>query len=128
MCGICGIYSKTNTPISKRRIEKMRDTMSARGPDGLGIHMAPHIGFGHRRLSIIDLSESANQPMSNEDGTIWLVQNGEIYNFEALRVELIKKGQRPSNSCFCRKSNQKQGATLRTAAKVCSSNPVRIYI
>ena len=63
-----------------------------RGPDDEGIYIAPHIGLGQRRLSIIDLRRSAAPPLSNEDGTIWIVFNGEIYNFQQLRHDLLEKG------------------------------------
>ncbi|MCP4986645.1 MAG: asparagine synthase (glutamine-hydrolyzing) [Colwellia sp.] len=92
MCGICGIYNKGSEPISKETIVKMRDVMINRGPDDAGLYNAPHIGFGHRRLSIIDLSAAGNQPMSNEDRTIWVVCNGEIYNYLELQTELIERG------------------------------------
>ena len=92
MCGICGIYSRGTAPVNKVKIELMRDIMSLRGPDGYGIHLAENIGLGHRRLSIIDLSSNGSQPMCNENGTIWLVQNGEIYNFEELRYKLTARG------------------------------------
>jgi asparagine synthase (glutamine-hydrolysing) len=69
----------------------MMDLIHHRGPDGGGHYVSGQIGIGHRRLSIIDLS-TGDQPMSNEDGTIWVVYNGEIYNFPELRDELIKRG------------------------------------
>jgi asparagine synthase (glutamine-hydrolysing) len=62
------------------------------GPDDAGLYIGSHIGLGHRRLSIIDLSAAGHQPMANEDKTIWIVFNGEIYNFLDLRSELIEKG------------------------------------
>ncbi|MFQ5964629.1 MAG: asparagine synthase (glutamine-hydrolyzing) [Candidatus Scalinduaceae bacterium] len=92
MCGICGIYSKGSEKINRGTVVKMRDVMINRGPDDAGVHIAPHIGLGHRRLSIIDITSAGHQPISNEDGTIWLVCNGEIYNFFELRNKLIEKG------------------------------------
>ncbi|HHT9112320.1 MAG: asparagine synthase (glutamine-hydrolyzing) [Planctomycetes bacterium] len=92
MCGICGIYKKSSSKISEEKITKMRDIMSSRGPDDAGIYIAEHVGLGHRRLSIIDLSEAGHQPMANEDGTIWMVFNGEIYNFLRLRTRLESLG------------------------------------
>ena len=92
MCGICGIYSKSTEEINLDLIVKMRDVMIHRGPDDGGTYRAPHIALGHRRLSILDLSPAGHQPMSNEDGTLWIVCNGEIYNFLELREELIKGG------------------------------------
>jgi asparagine synthase (glutamine-hydrolysing) len=92
MCGICGIYNKSSAEIYPENIVKMRDVMLKRGPDDSGLYIAPHIGLGHRRLSIIDLSAAGHQPLSNEDNTIWMVYNGEIYNFLELRDRLIEKG------------------------------------
>jgi len=95
MCGIVGMYNYgTDQPVSEKLLIAMRDTMSHRGPDGAGVWMSPKrkVGFGHRRLSIIDLSTAANQPMSNEDGTLWIVFNGEIYNHVEIRAELERRG------------------------------------
>jgi asparagine synthase (glutamine-hydrolysing) len=96
MCGIVGMYSYSGEPVRADLLMKMRDTMSHRGPDGAGIWIAPdgRTGLAHRRLAIIDLSESANQPMSNEDGTVWIVYNGEIYNHSEIRTELQMNGHR----------------------------------
>ena len=91
MCGICGIYGK-NANIEV--VRKMASTMLHRGPDDEGFLERPNVVLGHRRLSIIDLSEKASQPMRNEAGDIWLVFNGEIYNFQELRNELLKYGHR----------------------------------
>src|SRR5262245_45991255 len=72
----------------------MRDTMTHRGPDDAGVYLSPdrRLGLGHRRLSIVDLSPAGRQPMSNEDGTVWITFNGEIYNHAKLRAELERKG------------------------------------
>lgn len=91
MCGICGKLSNNGTKIEKDEIIGMRETLTHRGPDDAGIYVDEHIGLGHRRLSIIDLGAS-KQPMCNEDGTIWIVYNGEVYNFQELRSFLIAKG------------------------------------
>src|SRR5258708_6994457 len=97
MCGIVGAFNfKTGTfPITEPYIAKMRDTMAHRGPDGAGawISKDKKIGLGHRRLSIIDLSTVANQPMSNEDGSLQIVFNGEIYNHADIRKELQQVGK-----------------------------------
>lgn len=97
MCGIVGtlIFSNNSFMITESYISAMRDAMSHRGPDGAGLWIAPDrkVGFGHRRLSIIDLSELANQPMSNEDETLWVILNGEIYNHAQIRTELEKTGR-----------------------------------
>jgi len=90
MCGICG----TAGFIDKALLEQMANIMSHRGPDDAGIHLSPdaQVGLGNRRLSIIDLSPAGHMPMSNEDGSIWITQNGEIYNFPELRQELEQRG------------------------------------
>jgi asparagine synthase (glutamine-hydrolysing) len=97
MCGIVGVLSfqSSRFTISETLLTKMRDTMAHRGPDGAGNWISPdrHVGLGHRRLSIIDLSESAAQPMSNEDSSLWVVFNGEIYNHAEIRAELEQGGR-----------------------------------
>jgi asparagine synthase (glutamine-hydrolysing) len=87
MCGICGFNWD-----DERLISGMTDEMVHRGPDQHGVYCDEGISLGHRRLSIIDLSEQGRQPMSNEDGSLQLVFNGEIYNFQELRKELQQKG------------------------------------
>ena len=72
----------------------MNAVLAHRGPDDAGIRCDGQIGLAHRRLSIIDLSPAGHQPMSNEDGTIWIVFNGEIYNFQSLRPGLLSRGHR----------------------------------
>ena len=96
MCGIAGALSFNGSPfeVSEPYIVSLRDSMTHRGPDGAGVWIADdkNVGFGHRRLSIIDLSETASQPMCNEDGTLWVVFNGEIYNHAEIRRELEELG------------------------------------
>jgi len=96
MCGIAGVLSFTNSAfrVSESYLTRMRDVMAHRGPDGAGIFVSPdrRLGLGFRRLAIIDLSERAMQPMSNEDGTLWVVFNGEIYNHAEIRAELEALG------------------------------------
>ena len=96
MCGICGELRTAGGATSPERIVGMRDSLVHRGPDAKGLYLSPdrRIGLGFRRLRIIDLGPSADQPMTNEDGTVRLVFNGEIYNFRALRNELERKGHR----------------------------------
>lgn len=91
---MCGIIGKISNKIDIEKFIKMRDTLSHRGPDdeGLFINDSNQVALGHRRLSIIDLTKAGKQPMSNEDGTIWITYNGEIYNFKTIRRELIEKG------------------------------------
>jgi asparagine synthase (glutamine-hydrolysing) len=92
MCGICG-YIDYRNPIEDRRalIHKMCDLMAHRGPDAHGYYFKDNIALGHRRLSIIDLS-TGTQPMSDADKTVWIVYNGEIYNFLEIKKNLIQKG------------------------------------
>jgi asparagine synthase (glutamine-hydrolysing) len=96
MCGIVGslVFDGNRFEVTTPYITAMRDTMIHRGPDGAGVWISSdrRIGLGHRRLSIIDLSESAGQPMSNEDGTLWISFNGEIYNHAGIREELERIG------------------------------------
>ena len=95
MCGICGFinYKGKN---SQGALRQMTDILIHRGPDDSGTTLLDNgtVGLGHRRLSIIDLTERGRQPMTNEDGTIWLTYNGEIYNFKELRENLKTKGHR----------------------------------
>ena len=84
MCGIAGYYGEGNLAV----LEKMTRTIHYRGPDDEGFFVDGEVGLGQRRLKIIDLSERAHQPMSNEDGTVWITFNGEIYNFKELRKTL----------------------------------------
>jgi asparagine synthase (glutamine-hydrolysing) len=99
MCGLCGrLNHDRDRPVDATLLHAMMDTIEHRGPDGAGARVSGPIGLGHRRLSIIDL-DTGMQPMCNEDGTVWVVFNGEIYNFRALRSELSKRGHRfKSNS------------------------------
>ena len=87
MCGICGYISKEHI-----NIEEMNNSISHRGPDNRGTFKNEEIGLGHTRLSILDLSETANQPMVSKDGRYTIVYNGEIYNFKELKEELEKIG------------------------------------
>jgi asparagine synthase (glutamine-hydrolysing) len=91
MCGICGVFSFHGEPVERRLVERMTATIRHRGPDGEGFHVCGPIGLGHRRLSIIDI-EGGAQPVTNEDGSLIVVFNGEIYNFIELRDELQEKG------------------------------------
>lgn len=92
MCGIVGILNLDNSPVDVAIVERMRDALAHRGPDGFGTYVDGSIGLGHRRLSIIDLSEKAHQPMVSPDGRVAISYNGEIYNFRELRTELTKAG------------------------------------
>jgi len=92
MCGICGkLEFDPEARIAPNLVKKMADAIIHRGPDDEGYYVKGQIGLGFRRLSIIDLS-GGHQPLSNEDGSIWIIFNGEIYNYQELRSELISKG------------------------------------
>ena len=91
MCGICGIYNKTAQPPAYEDLKKMCDVMVHRGPDDEGYYISESVGIGMRRLKIIDL-DTGHQPIHNEDKTVWVVLNGEIYNYLDLRSELEKAG------------------------------------
>ncbi|MDY6861424.1 MAG: asparagine synthase (glutamine-hydrolyzing) [Thermodesulfobacteriota bacterium] len=93
MCGICGkINFNPDSYVEPDLINKMTSSLYHRGPDDYGTFFDKNIGLGHRRLKVIDLSTAGNQPMCNEDRTIWIIFNGEIYNFQELRTSLIRKG------------------------------------
>ncbi len=98
MCGICGLIDyKNSVHEGGEALVRMRDAMTHRGPDDKGIYVNTEgifAGLGHRRLSIIDLSSAGHQPMTNEDGTVKMVLNGEIYNYHELRERLEKNGHR----------------------------------
>ncbi|MCS1351647.1 asparagine synthase (glutamine-hydrolyzing) [Mechercharimyces sp. CAU 1602] len=91
MCGFVGLLQRDGEAVSEGLIKRMSDTIVHRGPDEEGIFIDRHMGFGFRRLSIIDL-EGGTQPFTNEDKTIWLVFNGEIYNYKEIRTWLAEKG------------------------------------
>lgn len=92
MCGIAGLIGPWSDP--EARMTAMLEVQKHRGPDDHGIWLAEGVCLGHRRLSIIDLTASGHQPMSNEDGTVWIVFNGEIYNYAEIGRELTRRGHR----------------------------------
>jgi len=95
MCGITGIFEYTNShPVSEQLLKKMTDSLAHRGPDADGLYISGPVGLGHRRLSILDLSEHGNQPMKIFDGRMVITYNGEIYNYIELREELIQHGHK----------------------------------
>jgi asparagine synthase (glutamine-hydrolysing) len=99
MCGIVGIFDRTGkTPVREDLLERMNDCLVHRGPDDSGYFRQGDLAFGFRRLSIIDPA-GGNQPMFNEDETLALVCNGEIYNYKELRASLVKKGHRFRSAC-----------------------------
>ena len=103
MCGIAGsAWTRQGAPLPHDILVRMTDALRHRGPDDSGHYESPTdqesaCSLGHRRLSIIDLG-GGHQPLSNEDQTVWIAFNGEIYNFRELREELIAKGHRFSTS------------------------------
>src|SRR5574340_469869 len=92
MCGICGkLEFAADRQVDPDLLRRMADVVAHRGPDGEGFFLKGPVGLGHRRLSIIDLA-TGDQPLSNEDQTVWIVFNGEIYNYVELRELLLAKG------------------------------------
>jgi asparagine synthase (glutamine-hydrolysing) len=96
MCGVTGVIDFSGPPGGAADLRRMTLALKHRGPDDEGLYLSPEpgaaVGLGHRRLSIIDLSPQGRQPLSNENGSIWVAFNGEIYNFQALRRELSHLG------------------------------------
>src|ERR1700719_260124 len=91
MCGIAGIVSLIGSPVFEQEIRDMCSAIYHRGPDDEGFYLDSGVGLGMRRLSIIDLA-SGRQPVRNEDGSVWVVFNGEIYNFQELRRKMEARG------------------------------------
>jgi len=92
MCGIAGIFNLDGEPVAPVLLNKMGETLAHRGPDGEGVYVDRGVGLAHRRLAIIDLSPAGHQPMQTPDGRFVLTYNGEIYNFQELRLELESLG------------------------------------
>ena len=92
MCGIAGVVSLDGRPVDESVLQQMGRALRHRGPEGCGAHLLSgprvSVGLGHTRLKIIDLSDQAAQPMANEEGTVWVTFNGEIYNYRELRASL----------------------------------------
>lgn len=102
MCGINGIWSRVGNAVDPDEVAKLRDTMRHRGPDGAGLWRRPGRGdvvLGHRRLAIVDLSDAGLQPMANEDASVQVTFNGEIYNHAELRADLESRGHRFRSRC-----------------------------
>ena len=92
MCGICGIATAPGgPPVSPEILTEMCRRIVHRGPDDEGVHVEDGVGLGNRRLSIIDV-EGGHQPLSNEDGSVWIAYNGEAYNFPDVRGDLLARG------------------------------------
>ncbi len=94
MCGIAGLFNLANEPVEVGLVQGMCDLIRHRGPDDSGLWASGSVALGHRRLAIIDLSPHGRNPMPNEDETVWLTCNGEIYNYKDLRSDLVKRGHR----------------------------------
>ena len=92
MCGIVALYSTEAGGVDRTVVSAMRDTMVHRGPDDADLYVDDHVGLGHRRLSILDLTEAGRQPMVDASGQVWVCYNGEIYNFPELRRDLEGRG------------------------------------
>src|SRR5262245_16072509 len=94
MCGICGELRFDGRPSNEHDVRTMRDRLLHRGPDSDGLFLSDdrRAALGFRRLRIIDLTANASQPMSNEDGSVRVIFNGEIYNFKDLRRDLVARG------------------------------------
>src|SRR5689334_418681 len=97
MCGIVGIVTTNDEPVSAVDLRRMAGSIAHRGPDDDGFFVSRNVGLGMRRLSIIDL-DSGKQPIPNEDGSVWIVFNGEIYNYKEIRRDLERRGHRFSTS------------------------------
>ncbi len=99
MCGLVGVVNLTaEEPVDALQLTRANDTMAHRGPDDSGVWAEAGVGLAARRLSIIDVPHG-HQPMSNEDGSVHIVYNGEVYNHEDLRVELLANGHRFRSTC-----------------------------
>src|SRR5215471_13511798 len=98
MCGIAGILLTDGTSADPRLIRRMTEVITHRGPDASGFYVRNEVALGHRRLSIIDLA-TGDQPMTNEDSSLWITYNGEIFNHADLRPELERAGHRYQSRC-----------------------------
>ncbi len=100
MCGLSGIvHFDPRQHVDLDRLRRMRDVLSHRGPDGLGLFTDGPVGLAHRRLAIVDVSAAGEQPMTNEDGSVWIAFNGEIYNHASIRPGLEARGHRYRSRC-----------------------------
>ena len=123
MCGIAGVRVFEGSEVVAAGLRRMGCIMAARGPDDEGLFIGPGVGLIHRRLSILDLSELGNCPMPNEDGSVQVLLNGEIYNWRELRAELLAHGHRfrsMSDSEVLSHGYEEWGEGLFTACVACS--------
>lgn len=109
MCGIAGIIEKNGNRVTEIALKQMTDSIEHRGPDDEGVYLNGNIGLGHRRLSIIDLSNAGHQPMPNKNKTLWITFNGEIYNYIELKKELGGKYQSSSDTEVILRAYEKWG-------------------
>ncbi|MEN6615194.1 MAG: asparagine synthase (glutamine-hydrolyzing), partial [Syntrophorhabdus sp.] len=91
MCGIAGILNLNGQPVDQAMVASMTASLTHRGPDDEGLYFDENIGFGHRRLSIVDLSPTGHQPMSNQSGNLWITYNGEVYNAAEIKKKNLSK-------------------------------------
>ncbi|MCU0241520.1 MAG: asparagine synthase (glutamine-hydrolyzing) [Vicinamibacteria bacterium] len=99
MCGIAGLLHFDARPVERADLERMSAVLERRGPDDQGLHIDGPLGFAHRRLAILDLSPAGHQPMSNEDGSVWVVYNGQLFGFDETRRRLLERGHRFRSHC-----------------------------
>ncbi len=92
MCGIAGIVGQHRHSRRREKLQKMLTAIEYRGPDDEDIYESSEVILGHRRLSILDLSKNGRQPMGSTDRSCWVTHNGEIYNFKALKKDLVSRG------------------------------------
>src|SRR5262245_14789348 len=100
MCGICGVVigPRSTRTVERAMVERMRDVITHRGPDGHGIFIGEGIGLGHRRLSIVDVAHG-QQPFASDDGALQLIYNGEVYNHPSLMGQLQSEGVKYRTHC-----------------------------
>ena len=129
MCGICGVVQvagRSRPVLDPTVLDWMTDVMSHRGPDDRGTYIADGVALGARRLSIVDV-EGGHQPFANEDGTIWAVQNGELYNHLDLRRGLVADGHTFRGPAATRRSSRIStsgtATGIRSSCGACSASP-----
>src|SRR6202789_3210590 len=121
MCGINGLFHVDPTHnVAPSVIHAMRESITHRGPDDHGILVSGNVGLGFNRLSIIDLA-GGHQPLPNEDETVWIVFNGEIYNFASLRDDLLQRGHRVPRAPIPRPSCTRGKSSARIASRDCAA-------
>src|SRR6187200_452939 len=99
MCGIAGYLNVNGAPATAALADSMASAVEHRGPDGAGVFVDREVAFGHRRLAVIDLTPTGDQPMTTSDGRFTITYNGEIYNFRELRADLEREGRQFHSNC-----------------------------